>query len=125
MMAFSSIADVVADILDVPKQQVDYCVVVCFVCFIVLNFVAVYALESNNGKGLGYCFKIFSVVTVLGAWTKFVALYYFDNNFYVLLGGQVLIGISQPFFANAIGKIPTIWFPEHQRAMATSFGALS
>ena len=36
-----------------------------------------------------------------------------------------MIGIAQPFYTNAVGKIPTIWFPEHQRAMATSFGALA
>ena len=77
-----------------------------------------------NGKGLLVYFKLLSVVTILGAWIKYFALAYFDN-FYFLICGQVLIGVSQPFYTNAVGKIPTIWFPEHQRAMATSFGALA
>ena len=66
--------------------MVNSCVIVFFVCFIVLNFVSIYALEKNNGKGLIYCFKVLALVNIAGGWGKYVALEYFDS-FYVLIGG--------------------------------------
>jgi hypothetical protein len=61
-------------------------VIVFFVCFIVLNFISVTALESDGGKGLVLYFKLLSVVTLGGAWVKYAALKYFDN-FYLLICG--------------------------------------
>lgn len=86
MMAFSSIAETVAEIYQVRSMLVNSCVIVFFVCFIALNFISVTALESRNGQGLIFYFKVLSLVTIVGAWIKFIALAYF-NNFYFLICG--------------------------------------
>ena len=93
-----------------------------FVSFIFLNFFSVVALEYDNGRGIVICFKVFATLTVLGGWIKYIGCMY---SFWLVLFGQLLIAISQPFFSNAIGKIATVWFPDDQRSLATNFGSLA
>lgn len=58
-------------------------------------------------------------VLVLATW--FRAL---DLSFWMLLLGQVGIGLSQAYVVNAMTKLVADWFPKEQAAMATGFGTV-
>jgi MFS family permease len=61
---------------------------------------------------------------VCTAWGRFIALELTDN-FYVLMGFQVVGALCYPFFQNSFAKISAIWFGEKERATATTIGAIS
>lgn len=47
-----------------------------------------------------------------------------DEKLAVLFVGQVLVALGQPFATYAPAKTASTWFPEHQRAIATTIGAV-
>jgi len=46
-------------------------------------------------------------------------------SFWLVLGGQLLVGIAQPFFMAAPAQLSMEWFPQNERGLATSIAILS
>jgi hypothetical protein len=79
MVAFTAIADTVHKAYDVSDYEVTLLVMVFFISFMVFNFFAMYALEWKQGQGVAICFRISSVLIMIGAWGKYFSLMYLEN----------------------------------------------
>lgn len=120
MMNFSPVSKTIAEIYMVDDIVVNACVLIFLIAFIVMNFVTVQALEYSVSKTFKFC----AFMIILGSWVRYAAIMMTDN-FYLLLVGQALIAIFQPFLGNAASKVATSWFADDERAIATTIGSLS
>ena len=48
-----------------------------------------------------------------------------EANFPLLLAGQFVVALVQPFFLNIVSKISGEWFPEKEREIATVLASLA
>lgn len=112
------------DAYEVDDEKVTLCVMVFFISFMVFNFVAMYALEWKQGKGVAHCFRVSSVMITIGAWGKFWSLKKLEN-FDLCIISQVFVALGSPFLLNGVGKVSTIWFADNERAVALAVGSLA
>ena len=87
----------------------------------ILPIVASKTLENS---GLAVTFKCCAVANIFGAWARYALLDYFEDFRLVLLG-QIVAAIAQPFLLNGVSKVATVWFPDDERALATTIGSLA
>ena len=77
--------------------------------------------------GMRQAMIICCTITVLGAILRFIPSLFHDQMnssliYLLLLSGQMLAAISQPFFCNIPPAVACIWFPVAQRDLATTIG---
>jgi hypothetical protein len=124
MVAFTAIAETVADAYGVDDEDVTFLVMVFFISFMVFNFFAMFALEWKQGRGVAICFRVSAVSIMIGAWGKWFSLKELEN-FNLCIVSQVFVAIASPFLLNGVGKVSTIWFADNERALALAVGALA
>lgn len=83
--------------------------------YLPVNFPSVYIVEKW-GLRVGTLFGI--VLSTIGLWIRCLI----NVNYYTCLVGQILLAIGQPFMYNAPALVTSNWFPQKERAMATSIG---
>ncbi len=86
--------------------------------YIPIVFPAAYALDV---KGVRFGLCIGALLTTAGAWVRYVG----TDNYVILLAGQTLSAIAQPFILNAQPMVSARWFPNHQRALATTVASVA
>jgi len=121
MISFSSVSTVVAAVYGVSETMVSLAYTFFFIFTILLNFPATLSLEKF---GLAINFRAAALIIIVACWLRWL-LMVLTNSFAFLLFGQGLVAISQPFIYNGISKIATRWFPDNERARATTFASLS
>ena len=78
----------------------------------------------QDRKGLVLPTLIASISLIIGAWTR-VFVGKGGDRFWVLILGQTISGLGQPFVYAAPAKLSAIWFGDKERAKATTIGALA
>ena len=73
--------------------------------------------------------EICGFLTMFGALLRFIAAYNSNswgqqNTYIVMLLGQSFAAIGQPMFLNSPPAVASIWFPTHEREMATTVGSM-
>ena len=124
MVAFTAIAETVGKAYDIEDEKITFLVMVFFISFMVFNFIAMYALEWKQGKGVAICFRLSAFFIMIGAWGKFYSLKELEN-FDLCIVSQFLLAMGSPFLLNGVGKVSTIWFADNERAVALAIGSLS
>ena len=61
------------------------------------------------------------VLTTLGMVLKI----FINTSFYLVIGGQVLAAIGQPFITNASAKVSAVWFGANERVLSLSAAVAS
>lgn len=93
------------------------------VMLLILSFPLFYVLLSVNAGALidkkGYK-KIITFGVILMSIGSIVRI--FDSSFWVLLAGQCLIAIAQPYIINGISKLVADWFAEKDAGGAVGMG---
>ena len=76
----------------------------------------------------GFCIDRFGYARVVGISSIIMALAagirLLENSFAVLMTGQLIVALAQPFILNSISKLVSDWFDEHQAALATGLGTV-
>mmetsp|Transcript_11360 Transcript_11360/g.19148 ORF Transcript_11360/g.19148 Transcript_11360/m.19148 type:complete len:448 (-) Transcript_11360:58-1401(-) len=121
MTTFSPIASIVSEIYLVPSTVVSSCVIVFLLAFIFLNFAAVSALER---LGIALTFRMCGLTTIVGVWARYF-LIEASGDFFLLLAGQAIVAVANPFLCNGVSKLASNWFGDEERALATSVGSLA
>ena len=84
--------------------------------FIPVNFPSNFIMDKYGAKtGI----LIGCVLTILAMWIKI----FINSGFYIVLIGQTLAAIAQPFILNAPAKVSAAWYSEEGRAMATTIAS--
>ena len=121
MLTFAVFSTTCAKAYSVSDEVVSCCVIVFLAGAVFLNMFSSPALERF---GMARTFKVCAVFIILGAWIRYFALAW-AGNFHLLLIGQTLPAIAQPFLLNGVSKVATQWFGDNERNVATAIGGLA
>jgi MFS family permease len=97
---------------------IDFLAMCYLLLFLVFSFPASYVIDTyglRRGLGLG------ALLAALGGIAKAL----FPDNYPVVLGGQILLGIAQPFILNAATSLGARWFPLRERGTAVGLASLA
>jgi len=119
-ITFSPISVKVEDYYHVTAFWVNFLSLLFFVIYVPGAFLASWILDHFGlrigiltGTGL---LAIGSIVRMLGS---------FPDMFYLVCIGQAICAWGQPFIQNSPAKVAAIWFPDKQRALATTLGSVA
>lgn len=82
---------------------------------IVFVLLAIHSGKVLDNVGYKKVVSYAAVLMLLGAIIRWLGV----NNYWVVLAGQLLIAISQPYITNAINLVTTDWFDKSQLATVT------
>ncbi|XP_059533935.1 solute carrier family 49 member A3 isoform X2 [Myotis daubentonii] len=114
----------VVSLLSCSNATVNWLSLVYLVVAIPSGLVAIWILDS---VGLRWA-------TILCAWLNFAGsvlrtlpcvLFWIQNPFALLMGGQSLCALAQTLVIFSPAKLAALWFPEHQRATANMVGTMA
>lgn len=88
------------------------------IAYLPINFPSNYAIDT-----LGPRFGIITgvVLTLIGMWVKCLI----NAEFYMIIVGQIIAAIGQPFLMNAPAKVSAYWFSDNGRAIATTVASIA
>ncbi|KAH9104922.1 hypothetical protein LEN26_000603 [Aphanomyces euteiches] len=92
-------------------------ITIYFIAYIPFAFVGSWIMDK---KGLRFGVLLGAALQALGASLRYVAEIEPSAKLLWLVGGQTLSAIAMPFMVNSPPMLSALWFPPHQRAMATS-----
>jgi len=90
-----------------------YMFIYIIICIPASYFIDTYGIVK--GVGLG------ALLTAIGAATKALS----GTSFSLVLTGQIILAIGQPFVMNAATAVSARWFPVKERALATGLATLA
>jgi MFS family permease len=90
-----------------------YMFIYILICIPASYFIDTYGIVK--GVGLG------ALLTAIGGATKALS----GNSFTMVLTGQIILAIGQPFVMNSATAVTARWFPVKERALATGLATLS
>ncbi|CAI2366797.1 unnamed protein product [Moneuplotes crassus] len=118
MVGMSAITPIISKIYDVSGLETSMLVLPFIVLFIPCIFPANYLIE-NYGISIPVYWA--SVTLLIGAWIRLLV----NVNFYIVIGGQVIMALGQPFMLSAPAKLSALWFAEKEMAISTTLGSLA
>ena len=118
MVGMSAITPIISDIYDVSGTVTTMLVLPFIVLFIPMIFPANYLID-NYGISIPVYWA--SVTLLVGAWIRMLV----NVNFYIVIVGQVIMALGQPFMLSAPAKLAAVWFGDNERAIATTLGSLA
>jgi hypothetical protein len=63
------------------------------------------------------------IIQLIGCWFRSVG--YFTDSFWPIVVGQWINQVAQAIYGVAISIVANVWFPSHQRNIATSISAMA
>ena len=89
--------------------------IINLVCYIIFVFPSMFLLDS---KGIGFSCMLGIFLTIFGSWIKCASVKL--DLFLVLIMGQIICAIAQPFIQSPLVKLSSLWFGQNETATATS-----
>ncbi|EDV19708.1 uncharacterized protein TRIADDRAFT_32990 [Trichoplax adhaerens] len=124
-ISFASVADVTAEFYNVTSFQVDFLSLTYMIAFLVIGLFSSWLIDTW-GLRIGVLFSVY--VTLIGAVIRILSGLSFVNKRYkysVVMIGQTLGAIAQPFLLESPTKLAALWFPGNQRAIANTLSTMS
>lgn len=118
MVGMSAITPIITSIYGVSGLETSMLVLPFIILFIPCIFPANYLIE-NYGISIPVYWA--SVTLLIGAWIRLLV----NVNFYIVIGGQVIMALGQPFMLSAPAKLSALWFAEKEMAISTTLGSLA
>ena len=81
------------------------------------------ATQMYNTWSLRTVLFICSIMILIGAWTRMLSA--ITGNFWYIIIGQTIIGVSSPITTGGVSIIANYWFADNERARATSLMMVS
>jgi MFS family permease len=102
-----------ASLFNVDFLASSYMIIYLIVCIPASYIIDTYGIVKGVGFG--------AILMIIGAALKGLS----GNSFSMVISGQVLLAIAQPFVINAPTAVAARWFPVKERAMATGLATLA
>lgn len=81
------------------------------------------ATQMYNNMSLRKVLLICSFMILIGAWMRMISAV--TGNFWWIIAGQTIIGVSSPITTGGVSIIANYWFADNERARATSIMMVS
>jgi predicted MFS family arabinose efflux permease len=81
------------------------------------------ATQMYNRMSLRKVLLICSIIIFFGAWVRLLVMW--NGNFWWLILGQTIIGLSSPITTGGVSVLANYWFADMERGRATSLMMVS
>ncbi|PIK51349.1 putative major facilitator superfamily domain-containing protein 7 [Apostichopus japonicus] len=122
---FAAITNFSAEYFNVTTDQINWLSIVYLVVTIPIGFVSIWVMDNLGIRS----------TILIGAWFNFVgiAVRCFsglsgisdDARYPIVMTGQTIAAVAQPFLLFVPTKLAAVWFAEDQRAIANAIGSMS
>ncbi|KAJ7356314.1 Major facilitator super domain-containing protein 7 [Desmophyllum pertusum] len=124
-LSFAPVADYSASYYDKSVNDINWLSIVYLLCYLLFGLVAVWILDV---LGLRTGVLLGAWLNVLGAVVRILSGLHFvpqDIKFIVVMIGQTLAALAQPFLLGSPTKLAALWFGANERATANMIASLS
>ncbi|OJD40256.1 cell surface receptor mfs transporter [Diplodia corticola] len=121
-LTFAAVSSDSAEYFDVSESAVNWLSTAFLFSFVVISPVVLMTLHRGPKPAL----VIASILTLIGNWVRYAGTRAGPHgNFGVVVFGQILIGLAQPFVLAAPTRYSDLWFTERGRISATALASLA
>eukprot|EP00347_Sterkiella_histriomuscorum_P021419 403334042 len=117
-ISLQPVADAVSNAYDQDTTTVNTISLVYMGVYLIVNFPSNYALDA---WGCRWGIVIGTMLTFVGMWIKVLV----NQGFWILIVGQMISALGQPFLTNAPAKMAAQWYGEKGRIIATTIATAS
>eukprot|EP00475_Leptophrys_vorax_P042351 TRINITY_DN7991_c0_g1_i1.p2 TRINITY_DN7991_c0_g1~~TRINITY_DN7991_c0_g1_i1.p2 ORF type:complete len:559 (+),score=138.19 TRINITY_DN7991_c0_g1_i1:166-1842(+) len=119
-ITFSTINSLTTEKFGVDDSLVTLLSSIYFIIYIPFLLIAPLMMTTHS---LRYSICFAGIVNCVGALVRYIACLY--DSYAVLLVGQSIAALAQPFYGPLATQLASEWFPLHERALATGVAVLS
>eukprot|EP00834_Sanchytrium_tribonematis_P003964 NODE_174_length_14184_cov_0.583671.p2 type:complete len:465 gc:universal NODE_174_length_14184_cov_0.583671:2753-1359(-) len=116
-ISFASIATISSNYYSVSLTAINWLSLIFMLVFIPLGFISTHFINHH----LRYSLLIGAILNCIGAWIRVLA----GTNFTLVMVGQIIAAMAQPFALNTTTKLASTWFELKQRTVANAIMSLS
>lgn len=124
-LSFAPVADLTAKYYNKSPDDINWLSIVYLLSYLLFGLVAVWILDV---LGLRTGILLGAWLNALGAAVRMLSGFDFvpqDTKFIVVMGGQTLASLAQPFLLGSPTKLAALWFGADERATANMVASLS
>ncbi|GAM41657.1 hypothetical protein TCE0_042f14943 [Talaromyces pinophilus] len=121
-LTFSSISSTSAQYFRVSEATINWLSTAFLFAFCVSTPVVMYMLNKGGPRAV---FITASVLILVGNWIRYAGTRANNGIFGVVMFGQLLLGLAQPFALAAPTRYSDLWFSEKGRTSATALATLA
>lgn len=121
-LTYAPVANTTATFFSTSSSTINWLSTVFLFAFVVASPATLYALRSGGPR---LAFISSSVLLLVGNWVRYAGTRCSPPSFPVVMTGQILIGLAQPFVLAAPTHFSNLWFSPQGRCSATAVASLA
>lgn len=121
-LTYSPVINTAATFFSTTSSTVNWLSTVFLFAFVVASPATIYALRSGGPR---LAFLSSSVLMLVGNWVRYAGTRCSPPSFPLVMTGQILIGLAQPFILAAPTHFSNLWFSPQGRCSATAVASLA
>ncbi|PVH99000.1 MFS general substrate transporter [Periconia macrospinosa] len=120
-LTFAPVSTTAAAYFDVSETAINWLSTGFLFSFVVMTPVVIWTLNRNPKESI----LAASVLLLIGNWIRYAGTKASGGHFGVVMFGQVITGLAQPFVLAAPTRYSDLWFTERGRVGATAISSLA
>lgn len=121
-LTFSAVSSTSSQYFRVSESAINWLSTGFLFAFVAASPVVIYTLNKGGPKA---SIVTASVLVLLGNWIRYAGTRARHGLFGVVMFGQIIIGIAQPFVLSAPTRYSNLWFSDSGRVSATAIASLA
>ncbi|KAF2460480.1 major facilitator superfamily domain-containing protein [Lineolata rhizophorae] len=120
-LTFSAVSTTASQFFNVSENAINWLSIGFLFAFVVITPVVILVLHRGPKPSIIAA----SVFALVGNWIRYAGARAGNGNFGVVVFGQIVIGLAQPFVLAAPTRYSDLWFSDHGRVSATAVASLA
>ncbi|KAF2165296.1 hypothetical protein M409DRAFT_67172 [Zasmidium cellare ATCC 36951] len=121
-LTYASVSDTAAQFFDTSESVINWLSTAFLLAFAVAAPATIWILNRYGPKA---SILAASALTLIGNWVRYAGTRAGSGYFGVVMFGQILIGLAQPFVLAAPTRYSQLWFSDQGRITATAIASLA
>ncbi|KAL8721011.1 MAG: hypothetical protein Q9225_002216 [Loekoesia sp. 1 TL-2023] len=121
-LSYSPVANTAATYFSTTSSVINWLSTSFLFAFVVASPFTIYALHTGGPR---LALITSSLLILIGNWIRYAGTRASPPNFGVVMFGQILIGLAQPFVLSAPTHYSSLWFSPRGRVSATAIASLA
>lgn len=121
-LTYSPVANTAATFFSTSSSTINWLSTAFLFAFVVASPATLYALRSGGPR---LAFTTSSILMLVGTWFRYAGTRCSPPSFPLVMTGQILIGLAQPFVLAAPTHYSNLWFSPRGRVSATAVASLA
>lgn len=121
-LTYASVSDTAAQFFNTTESVINWLSTAFLLAFIVSAPATIWVLNHHGPKA---SILVASGLTLVGNWVRYAGTRAGHGYFGVVMFGQILIGLAQPFVLAAPTRYSQLWFSDQGRITATAVASLA